>query len=198
MDVSIVIPTKNGGHLFEKVLDAVFKQKTEYEYEVICVDSGSKDGTLDVIRKYPCRLFQIEPSEFGHGKTRNYGASKGNGTYIIFITQDALPATDTWLQNFIDAMKMDPEIVGGFGIHYPYPDCNLLDKRDLDGHFKGFGETNTIFHLDDPERYEREEGYRHYLAFFSLTITPVSEEIFLKNIRMRMSTLPRIRSGRER
>ena len=48
MDVSIVIPTKNGGHLFEKVLDAVFKQKTEYEYEVICVDSGSKDGTLDV------------------------------------------------------------------------------------------------------------------------------------------------------
>ena len=72
MDVSIVIPTKNGGHLFEKVLDAVFKQKTEYEYEVICVDSGSKDGTLDVIRKYPCRLFQIEPSEFGHGKTRNY------------------------------------------------------------------------------------------------------------------------------
>ena len=33
MDVSIVIPTKNGGHLFEKVLDAVFKQKTEYEYE---------------------------------------------------------------------------------------------------------------------------------------------------------------------
>lgn len=87
--------------------------------------------------------------------------------------------------------------MGGFGIHYPYPDCNLLDKRDLDGHFKGFGETNTIFHLDDPERYEREEGYRHYLAF-SPTITPVSEEIFLKNIRMRMSTLPRIRSGRER
>ncbi len=46
MDVSIVIPTKNGGHLFEKVLDAVFKQKTEYEYEVICVDSGSKDEKL--------------------------------------------------------------------------------------------------------------------------------------------------------
>lgn len=171
---------QNGGHLFEKVLDAVFKQKTEYEYEVICVDSGSKDGTLDVIRKYPCRLFQIEPSEFGHGKTRNYGASKGNGTYIIFITQDALPATDTWLQNFIDAMKMDPEIVGGFGIHYPYPDCNLLDKRDLDGHFKGFGETNTIFHLDDPERYEREEGYRHYLAFFSDNNSCIRRDIFEK------------------
>lgn len=135
MDVSIVIPTKNGGHLFEKLLDAVSNRRQKYEYEVICVDSGSRTE-LDVIRKYPCRLFQIEPSEFGHGKTRNYGASKGNGTYIIFITQDALQRIDTWLQNFIDAMKMDPEIVGGFGIHYPYPDCNLLDKRDLDGHLK--------------------------------------------------------------
>ncbi|MDD7738991.1 MAG: glycosyltransferase family A protein [Fusicatenibacter sp.] len=180
MDVSIVIPTKNAGPLFEKVLDAVFHQKTEYEYEVICVDSGSKDGTLDLIRKYPCRLFQIPPSEFGHGKTRNYGASKGTGTYIVFITQDALPATDTWLQNFIDAMRMDPEIVGGFGIHYPYPDCNLLDKRDLDGHFKGFGETNTIFHLDDPERYEREEGYRHYLAFFSDNNSCIRRDVFEK------------------
>ena len=70
--------------------------------------------------------------------------------------------------------------VGGFGIHYPYPDCNLLDKRDLDGHFKGFGETNTIFHLDDPERYEREEGYRHYLAFFSDNNSCIRRDIFEK------------------
>lgn len=167
MDVSIVIPTKNAGKAFDKVLQTVFSQKTKYSYEVICVDSGSKDETLDIIRKYPCRLFQIPASEFGHGKTRNYGASKGTGTYIVFITQDALPATDTWLENFIDAMEMDPEIVGGFGIHYPYPDCNLLDVRDLKNHFAGFGSENTIYQLEDRERYDREEGYRHLLAFFS-------------------------------
>ena len=106
MDVSIVIPTKNAGPDFQKVLDMIYAQKTEYEYEVICVDSGSKDGTLNLIKQYPCKLYQIPSSEFGHGKTRNYGASKGTGEYIVFITQDALPATDTWLQNFIDAMKM--------------------------------------------------------------------------------------------
>lgn len=50
MDVSIVIPTKNAGPLFEKVLDMIFSQKTIYEYEVICVDSGSKDQTLEVIK----------------------------------------------------------------------------------------------------------------------------------------------------
>ena len=49
MDVSIVIPTKNGGDRLKEVLEAVFSQKTEYKYEVICVDSGSTDNTLNII-----------------------------------------------------------------------------------------------------------------------------------------------------
>mgnify|MGYP000874108777 CR=1 FL=1 len=182
MDVSIVIPTKNGGKLFDKVLERIFMQETEYKFEVICVDSGSKDETLDIIRKYPCRLYQIPATEFGHGKTRNFGASKGTGDYIVFVTQDAMPASKKWLQNFIDAMKSDSEIVGGFGIHYPYPDCNVIDKRDLYYHFKNFGEDNTIFQLTDAnrERYEREEGYRHLLSFFSDNNSCIRRDVFEK------------------
>ncbi len=165
--MTIVIPTKNAGDILGQVLKKVYEQKTSYQYEVICVDSGSSDDTLNIIASYPAKLYQIKPEEFGHGKTRNFGASKGTGEYIVFITQDAVPATDIWLENFINAMKLDNEIVGGFGIHYPYPDCNLIDKRDLTAHFKGFGEDNTIYQLTDRERYDREEGYRHLLAFFS-------------------------------
>lgn len=180
IDVTIVIPTKNAGNILNQVLDMVFKQKTSYRYEVICVDSGSSDNTLEIIEKYPVRLYKILPQEFGHGKTRNYGAAQGTGEYIVFITQDAVPASETWLQNFIDAMKMDDEIVGGFGIHYPYPDCNLIDKRDLTAHFKGFGETNTIYQLADKERYNREEGYRHLLAFFSDNNSCIKRSIWEK------------------
>lgn len=117
MDASIVIPVKNGGELLDRVLEKVFEQKTKYEYEVICVDSGSSDNTIEIVKKYPCRLYQIAPQEFGHGKTRNYGASKGTGEFIVFITQDALPANEYWLENLIDAMKVDDEVVGGFGRH---------------------------------------------------------------------------------
>lgn len=68
MDVSIVIPTKNGGDRLKEVLEAVFSQKTEYKYEVICVDSGSTDNTLNIIKNFPCILYEIKPDEFGHGK----------------------------------------------------------------------------------------------------------------------------------
>lgn len=182
MDVSIVIPTKNAGHLLDKVLERVFRQETTYEYEVICVDSGSKDDTVEIIKKYPCKLYEIPAEEFGHGKTRNFGASKGTGEYIVFITQDAVPASKKWLQNFIDGMKSDPEIVGGFGIHYPYPNCNVLDKRDLYYHFKNFGEENTIFQLteENQERYKKEEGFRHLMSFFSDNNSCVRRDIFEK------------------
>ena len=51
MDATIVIPTKNGGTLLDKVLAKIFKQKTKYQYEVICVDSGSTDKTIEMIKR---------------------------------------------------------------------------------------------------------------------------------------------------
>lgn len=167
MDVTIVIPTKNAGNLFDLVLERIFSQKTKYSYEVICVDSGSSDNTIEIIKKYDVTLFMIQPSEFGHGKTRNFGASKGTGDYIIFITQDAVPVNDLWLESFIQAMELFPSAAGGFGIHYPYSDCNFLDKRDIEATFNQFGKENVSFSLSDPQKYSEEASYRHFLAFFS-------------------------------
>ena len=48
MDVTIVIPTKNAGDILDRTLGMVFAQKTQFSYEVICVDSGSKDDTLNI------------------------------------------------------------------------------------------------------------------------------------------------------
>ena len=166
-DATIVIPTKNGGELFGQVLDRIYGQVTQYTYEVICVDSGSTDNTLQIIQEHPAKLIQIPAEEYGHGKTRNLGASYGNGEFICFLTQDALPVHESWLENMLNAMKLDPQIAGGFGRHLPYSQCNFIDERDINGLFAGFGQTNTIFYNEDPNRYETDPGYRSVLAFFS-------------------------------
>lgn len=167
MDATIVIPTKNAGSSFKKVLDSVFDQITTAQYEVICVDSGSTDGTVELIKQYPAVVHEIPSEQFGHGRTRNLGASLGTGQYIIFITQDALPASQTWLQGFIDAMNTDEEIAGAFGIHYPYPNCNLLDSRDITGLFESYGSTNQVIEITDLDRYNNDQDYVRWLSFFS-------------------------------
>lgn len=181
MDASVIIPVKNGGNLLEEVLDRVSNQKTQYEYEIICVDSGSKDNSVDIVKKYNCELIQIEPQDFGHGKTRNLGASYGKGEFILFLTQDALPVDENWLENMLNAMKLEDDIAGGFGKHLPYSDCNILDKRDITAHFLGFGTENTIYYLEDQDRYEREEGYRHLLSYFSDNNSCVKRSVFEEN-----------------
>ena len=169
MDVSIVIPTKNGGAFFRKVLTAVFTQKTARSFETICVDSGSADDTVAIIKEFPVKLFEIAPQDFGHGRTRNFGASKGSGKYIVFITQDALPANENWLQNLTDVMEAagNEQVAGAFGQHFPYPDCNIFDKRDLPRHFARFGDKPTVFSIEDRKAYDADINLRLFLSFFS-------------------------------
>ena len=167
MDATIVIPVKNGGIRLAEVLDMVFRQETQYKYEVVCVDSGSTDESLDTLARFPVKLFRIPSEDFGHGRTRNFGASRGTGRYIVFITQDAVPADKHWLQYLIDGMELDAKIAGGFGQHLPYPDCNIFDARDLPIHFAQFGMENTIFFIKDREIYDNDISERLFLSFFS-------------------------------
>lgn len=184
MDASIVIPVKNGGERFRQVLTAIKNQKTKYEYETIIVDSGSTDGSVQVAKEFGVSLYEIPASEFGHGKTRNYGASKGSGKYIIFLTQDALPADENWLENMIEAIA-ESRAAGGFGRHLPYPDCNMVDQKLLYYHFIRFGSGDKPFYefkLDESnrEKYEKDSDYEQYLTFFSDNCSCLRRDVWEK------------------
>ncbi|MHB8084682.1 MAG: glycosyltransferase family 2 protein [Dehalococcoidia bacterium] len=109
MDASIIILTKNGGANFPRLLDRIYSQKYSGSYEVIAIDSGSTDGTLEAAGKYPLKLVEIKAEEFHHGRTRNLGAAMAEGRFLIYITQDALPVNDGWLQKLTDNLA-DPQI----------------------------------------------------------------------------------------
>ena len=155
---SVVIPVKNGGELLVRVLERILAQDTPWPFEVLVIDSGSRDGSQARVREFGVRLHEIPPAEFGHGRTRNLGVSLTRGAAVAFLTQDALPADEHWLRRLVEATELAPDTAGAFGPHLPYPDCNPITARELALHFQGFGESPNVVRLEDPERYAREPG----------------------------------------
>jgi rhamnosyltransferase len=164
---SVIIPVKNGGELFKHVLKAVLEQETPWPFEVLVIDSGSRDGSPEYAESLGARVQRIPPSSFGHGRTRNLGASLTHGEFIVFLTHDATPGDHAWLHNLVSACELTPRTAGAFGRHLAYPDASPITRRELANHFAGFGQTPTTVSLEDRQRYEREEGYRQFLHFFS-------------------------------
>jgi rhamnosyltransferase len=164
---SVIIPTKNAGPTFESVLERVLEQETNWPFEVLIVDSGSTDGTLELVRRFPSvRLIKIDSSDFGHGKTRNFAARNSSGDYFAMITQDAIPCGKNWLSEMVQAIEQDVNIAGVFGRHIAHSDATPFTKNELEQHFLGFL-SQPIVHLDDPVRYLKDQGYRQFLYFFS-------------------------------
>ncbi|MCJ9430767.1 glycosyltransferase [Kordiimonas marina] len=167
---SVVIPTYNAGAGLDAVLDAVCNQHTPWAYEVLVIDSGSTDETLDIVAKHEkVKLHHLEKGTFNHGATRNLGVELTQGDYIAFLTHDALPANDAWLFNLVSPLEEHPDAAGAFGRHLAYPDASAFTTRDLDAHFKQLlSQPLTLSARTDARRYKaKDEGWRQILHFYS-------------------------------
>jgi glycosyltransferase involved in cell wall biosynthesis/GT2 family glycosyltransferase len=137
--VSVVIPVLNAGPLLTDVLAAV---RAQGKLELLVIDSGSSDGSPDVARAAGARVLEIPPAEFGHGRTRNLGASETSGELICFITQDALPL-EGWLAAYRETFELEERIGAAFGPHLPHPDTSPMIARELTEFFAGFAPNGS-------------------------------------------------------
>lgn len=153
-EVSVLLLTKNGRRDLERLLPAVFAQKKVNSFEVIAIDSGSTDGTLDLLLRFPIQLRQIPPHEFHHARTRNLAASLASGRILVFLTQDAIPVSDMWLMKLISNFA-DPDVAAVYGRQFPKPGSSVEREDALD---TIYGDQKII---KDPS-HRNEMGYRFY------------------------------------
>lgn len=98
MDLSIIIPVYNAAPLLNRCLDSIFNQKTQYTYEVILVDDGSTDNSIEIIKSRKennITLYQQKNS--GPSVARNKGIKLSKGDYLTFLDAD-----DYWVDGFIE------------------------------------------------------------------------------------------------
>lgn len=90
-DLSIIVPVYNTANYLVKCLDSIVSQKSEYSYEIICIDDGSPDNSIDILNKYQKRysfIKIIRQKNRGFSGARNRGIDEASGKYIMFVDSD--------------------------------------------------------------------------------------------------------------
>jgi glycosyltransferase involved in cell wall biosynthesis/ubiquinone/menaquinone biosynthesis C-methylase UbiE/predicted nucleic acid-binding Zn-ribbon protein len=141
LSISVIIPTKNAGHNFEFVLEKIKNQKGVKNIEIVIVDSGSTDTTIEIAKKYHCRVFSIKSEDFNHGLTRNFGAQRASGEYIVFMVQDAIPVGEHWLYWLVKPFLEDAKIAAVTCKQVPRSDADIFACYSMWYHYKTMGFT---------------------------------------------------------
>ncbi len=154
IEASVLVLAKNEEHNISKCLDAVFSQNVEFSFEVVFIDSGSSDRTVERAKQYPIQCHQILPEQFHHSRTRNLAATLARGKYLVYLAADALPASSDWLQSLIDNFK-DESVKAVYGRHLPKPGSKLERQHALG---TLYGPERVVKNPQSRERL----GYRYF------------------------------------
>lgn len=150
--VSVFIPVFNGELYLDSTIEAVMSQELPagYTIELLITDSGSTDGSIEIVREFEKRyegriIFDTIPnSEFGHGRTRQRAVERARGEYVLFLSQDATPASPSWLARMIEPFFVSERVGLVYGRQLPRPSAAPILKLEVDSVFNNLGPSGTI------------------------------------------------------
>jgi rhamnosyltransferase len=142
---SVVIPTLNAGPEFLRLLRCLRIQETNFEFELVVVDSGSTDGTVELAERYGAEVHRIDRGDFNHGVSRNLGISLARGEYVVLTVQDAVPFDRRWLSAMVEDLERDGGVAGVYGRQIPHLDAGPLTRAILNGQVSASSERTEKF-----------------------------------------------------
>jgi glycosyltransferase involved in cell wall biosynthesis len=132
-EVTVAIPTRDGGEALERTLQAVAKQTVQHEL-LVC-DSGSTDNSAALARSHGARVLEIEGRAFSHGGTRNLLMREARGARVALLTQDAEPEDERWLERLLGGFDLAAGVAIAYGPYRPRPDAALSVRVELERWF---------------------------------------------------------------
>jgi len=162
--ISVIIPNHNGNAYIETCLEAVFSSRYE-SFEVLVVDDCSEDNSVEIIKRFPCKLIRLERHE-GASRARNIGALNSKGDVLFFIDADCLLKEDTLSIVSRSFSSAEPEaVIGGTYTRMPFDKgffsifqsvfINYSETRKADG--PDYIATHTM--IINPRTFRKSGGF---------------------------------------
>jgi len=128
---SLILRSFNEAWALKGTLPALAAQDFK-NWELIVIDSGSTDGSQELIRAaQPAHFVQITPQEYNPSRVMNQGLRLAKSEFGIFINADATPQGANWLRPLVNALQA-PKTAASFGRQIPRPDCQAVFANDYD------------------------------------------------------------------
>ena len=180
---TVAILTFNGEEYLDDILSALDQQDYPGDFDVLVVDSGSNDRTLDIVRAHPSvRLHEIPNEEFSHGRTRNLAAQLATGEIVAYLTHDAVPVGARWLAA-IAAPFADERVAAVLGKQVARPSAPPALKYDIARVFARQGQDGVVTVHEDDGTLDEEE--RRIATFYSDAASAARRSILLGEIPYR-------------
>ncbi|OHA30079.1 MAG: hypothetical protein A3G52_02265 [Candidatus Taylorbacteria bacterium RIFCSPLOWO2_12_FULL_43_20] len=130
---SIIIRTFNEEKQVGNLLRAIERQDYK-DYELIVVDSGSTDRTLEIVKEFPVKIISIDSKDFTFGYSLNIGCKESTGKYLVMVSAHTLPRDEKWLSNLIAPFD-DEKIANVYGRQLGHSTSKFSEKMDFERTF---------------------------------------------------------------
>ena len=143
--ISIIIPVYNWENHISKCLDSILNQ-TYSKFEIIVINDGSTDNTLQVLKKYDGHITVITHKNQGVWLTRNVGIKHAKWDYIMFVDNDDFIKVES-LKNFVNEIrKEDYDIIIGWYNAYDWKNYKKIElKWDLFSQYAHHEPRSRVF-----------------------------------------------------
>ena len=144
--VSIILRSYNEGWALRETLPALLAQDYK-NWELIVIDSGSTDGSVQLIRQArPAHFVQIKHEDYNPARVMNHGMELTRSEFGIFLNADATPQGRGWLRPLVMGLQ-NSKVAAVFGRQIPRPDCQAVFAHDYERCFGANRESTRWDHF---------------------------------------------------
>ena len=108
--ISIVIRNRNEGVALEKILSILTSVYSNDYNEIIIIDNNSIDNSINIAKKFNCKIFNID--NFSYGRATNLGIEMSSSKYVLLLSSHSIPVGNSFFKNTISVLKNSNKIAG--------------------------------------------------------------------------------------
>ena len=146
--ISVIMRSYNDARVIGETLEALFAQRLR-DFELINVDSGSTDGTVEIIKKFNPNPIQIPASAYKPGWVLNMAIEASRGEVLVFLNSDATPVGPHWIEALV-APLAEPKGAATFGRQVAREDARPAVHRDYERAFGNGSISRRWSHFRSP------------------------------------------------